>query len=92
MLKKTEDRTIMTGNEAAEKYNDCCFLFVITEQIGYDSRNSKGYVAYTYHNLSEPLLIPKEEKTQGVALAYVHGLNYDPYSDPNDNVIYYDTF
>jgi len=78
MLKKIEDRQIMTGNEAAEKYNNCRFLFIITEQIGYDSRYSKGYVAYTYDKFSECLQIPEEELNYGVASAESYGIDYDP--------------
>ena len=89
MLKKIEDRQIMTGNEAAEKYNDCRFLFIITEQVGYDYVNSKGYVAYTYDKFSECLAIPEDEEEQGVASAHSFGINYDAYSYPTVERIVY---
>ena len=92
MLKKIEDRQIMTGKEAAEKYNNCRFLFIITKQVGYDYINSKGYVAYTYDKYSECLQIPEEEKRQGVACANTFGVNYDAYSYPSVERIVYGDF
>ena len=90
MLKKIEDRTIMTGNEAAEKYDDCRFLFISTEQIGYDYENSKGYVAYTFNKFSESLLIPDEEIDCGVASYNTFGVNFDPEPYPSVGGVFYD--
>ncbi|MCL2224800.1 MAG: hypothetical protein FWB96_07525 [Defluviitaleaceae bacterium] len=77
MVRKIENREIITLGEASEKYNDCRFVFVYTEDIDYGGEESKGYVAYTYDKESEMRQIPKDDIGDK---SYGHdwGRNYDP--------------
>ncbi|MCL2224644.1 MAG: hypothetical protein FWB96_06730 [Defluviitaleaceae bacterium] len=77
MVRKIENREIITLGEAAQKYNDCRFVFVYTESINYGGEESKGYVAYTYDKESEMRQIPREE-FKGKSCGFDWGRNYDP--------------
>ena len=62
MLKKIEEREIMTAWEAMNKYRDKYFHFVVTEEAdNYQFQQDLGYVAYTYDCPREMRKIPKEE-------------------------------
>jgi len=77
MVRKIENREIITLGEASEKYNDCRFVFIYTENIDYGSDDSRGYVIYSYDEEDEMLQIPREEVINKNR-AYLWGQNFNP--------------
>ena len=77
MIKKVNDRNIITLEDATIKYNNCRFIFVFKEVDGLGGGKRKGYVIYTYDKESESLLIPVDEMN-GNECGYYWGQDFDP--------------
>ena len=87
MLKKIDEKSIITLKEAGEKYFDCHYLFIFTEMVGHVEDESKGYVIYTYNKFSESRQIPQDE-IHGKPCGFFFGYAADPY--PKIGSIYYE--
>ncbi len=87
MVKKINNKEIITCAEAVRKYSESNIVFIFTENVDYCGDESRGYVVYTYDNPSELFQIPTDE-TEGKEYGLLHGYAADP--EPQVGGVYYE--
>ena len=88
MLKKIENREIMTTWDAMKKYSGQYFLMIVTKVVDMSGQKDLGYVIYTADKDIELNQIPREEYEDKQA-AFLEGWNAEPFPII-DRVVYHD--
>ena len=82
MLKKINEKEIITLREAEKRHSESLFLFVYTENINYGGKESRGYVSYTFDKDCEFSEVSRDEwygeDKNAVLYGIEWGANFNP--------------
>ena len=87
MLRKVENKEILTIREARKKYAANYFIMIITEMVDH-ADNDLGYVIYTADSDKELSKVSRDEY-RGKTAAFMIGGLVEPYPTVG-NVVHYD--
>ncbi|MDR2166433.1 MAG: hypothetical protein LBE35_01105 [Clostridiales bacterium] len=90
MLRKIENREIMTLREAREKYSNNWFFMVTTQEVD-TAYEDLGYVVYIGDSQDDLSTIDREEffaQGKDVCTAFGRNVDWPPYG--SGRVVYYD--